>query len=112
MNKQEISQILIIAMGIDNRINVQDENGLIAKVEGWNLSLSKSITYEFAREAIGRHYANSTDVIMPANLNSLWRVEKEKLDQNNYKKSMNSGESKSGMSDATRKMLQDLGIFK
>lgn len=112
MNKQEISQILIIAMGIDNRLNVQDENQLIAKVEGWHLALSKSMTYEFARDAVGRHYATSTDVIMPANLNTYWRVELDKKSNLQIEKSNNSKANSTGMPDTARQLLQDLGILK
>jgi hypothetical protein len=112
MNKQEISQILIIAMGIDNRLNVQDENGLIAKVEGWHLALSKSMTYEFAKEAIGRFYSTSTSVIMPANLNSLWRVEQDKIHNLSSRKSIETKEIPTTMPETARKLLQDLGILK
>lgn len=112
MNKQEISQILIIAMGIDNRLNVQDENQLIAKVEGWYLALSKSMTYEFAREAIGRHYATSTDVVMPANLNTYWRVELDKKSNLQIEKSNNSRQKSTGMPDTARELLQQFGILK
>lgn len=81
MNKDEIAKVLIIAMGIDARLNAADQNAFVAKVEGWNLALSKSMPFEFAREALGKHYASSTDSVMPANLNALWRAERDRTSQ-------------------------------
>ena len=79
MTKEEVSKVLMIAMAIDNRLNVSDKNLFVARVEGWSMALSKSMTFEFAREAVGRHYANSSNTLMPADLNALWRVEVDRI---------------------------------
>ena len=78
MTKDEIAKLLVIAMGIDARLNAADQNAFIAKVEGWALALSNSMTLDFARQAVGKHYAGSTDSLMPAHLNTLWKVERDK----------------------------------
>ena len=78
MTKDEIAKLLVIAMGIDARLNAADQNAFIAKVEGWSLALSNSMTFEFARDSVGKHYANSTDSLMPANLNALWKSERDR----------------------------------
>lgn len=108
MNKDEIAKVLIMAMGIDARLNAADQNAFIAKVEGWNLALASSMTFEFAREAIGKHYANSTDSIMPANLNALWKVERDKEPV----MAITDGDARIPMPDNVRVLLREKGLLK
>jgi hypothetical protein len=111
MTKDEISKFLILAMGIDNRLNPADQNQFIAKVEGWYLALSKSMTFEFAREALGRHYASATDSIMPANLNALWKVELDRKHSENIQNSIESVRNENkGMPDSVRQQLREMGV--
>ena len=108
MNKDEIAKVLIMAMGIDARLNAADQNAFIAKVEGWNLALANSMTFEFAREAIGKHYASSTDSIMPANLNALWKVERDKEPVI----AITDGDARIPMPDNVRVLLREKGLLK
>lgn len=104
MTKDEIAKLLVIAMGIDARLNAADQNAFIAKVEGWALALSNSMTFEFARDALGKHYAGSTDSIMPANLNSLWKVERDKEPV----RAIDDGQERIFMPDNVRELLKEM----
>ncbi len=110
MNKEEVSKILIIAMAIDSRLNVTDQTLFRAKVEGWHLALSKSMTFEFARDAVGRHYANSNNSLMPADLNGFWRVEVDRVKNQTKTAEIGPSDSKKGMPDSVRVMLKELGL--
>jgi hypothetical protein len=112
MNKEEVSKVLLIAMAIDSRLNVNDQNLFIAKVEGWHLALSKSMTFEFARDAVGQHYSKSNNSIMPADLNTLWRVQVDR-DTNATKMSeIGPGKSKNGMPESVRVYLREVGLLR
>jgi hypothetical protein len=110
MTKDEVSKFLILAMGIDNRLNPADQNAFIAKVEGWHLALSNSMTFEFAREALGKHYANQTDAIMPANLNTIWKVERDR--QTDIKAAITDKSEAVPMPDNVRALIQGLKVNK
>ena len=112
MNKEEVSKILLIAMAIDSRLNVSDQNLFIAKVEGWHLALNKAMNFEFARNAIGRHYANSNNSIMPADLNGFWRVEVDRVTNNEKMREIGHSGPKNGMPESVRVKLKDLGLLR
>jgi hypothetical protein len=112
VTKEEISKILMIAMAIDNRLNVSDKNLFIAKIEGWSMALSKSMTFEFAKEAVGRHYANSSNTLMPADLNALWRVQVDRIKSNEKMLEIGSEGPKTPMPDSLRVMIRSMGKFK
>lgn len=108
MTKDEISKFLVLAMGIDNRLNPADQNAFIAKVEGWFLALSKSMTFEFAREALGKHYASRNDAIMPADLNNLWKTQQDRI----QKPAITSNTESVPMPDNVRALIRDWGKTK
>lgn len=108
MTKDEIAKLLVIAMGIDARLNAADQNAFIAKVEGWALALSNSMTLDFARQAVGKHYAGSTDSLMPAHLNTLWKIERDKQPR----VAIDRNDGKLGMPDDVRAKLLEMGIIR
>jgi hypothetical protein len=112
MNKEEISKILMIAMAIDSRLNVSDKNLFVAKVEGWAMALSDSMTFEFAREAVGRHYAGSTNSLMPADLNGLWRVEIDRTKSKQKMAEISPEGPLKGMPDEVRVYLKKFGVLR
>ena len=112
MTKEEISKVLMIAMAIDNRLNVSDKNLFIAKVEGWSMALSKSMTFEFAREAVGRHYANSSNTLMPADLNVLWRVEIDRIKSTEKLSEITCEGPKTPMPESLRVLMRSIGQTK
>lgn len=69
MNYQEIEQLLGAAMQIDDRITPDK-----FRIAGWVEILDSDMTHEFAMTALKAHYAEETNVIMPAHLNRKWRM--------------------------------------
>jgi hypothetical protein len=110
MNKLEIGQVLTIAMAIDARLGASDENAFRAKVEGWSLALSESMTFDFARDAIGKHYKSATDSIMPAHLNSMWTAHRSRQHEIDNVRAIGSRDKSQGMPDDVRAKLVELGL--
>ena len=110
MNKLEIGQVLTIAMAIDARLGASDENAFRAKVEGWSLALSESMTFDFARDAIGKHYKSATDSIMPAHLNSMWTAHRSRQHEIDNVRAIASSHKSQGMPDDVRAKLVELGL--
>jgi len=110
MNKLEIGQVLTIAMAIDARLGASDENAFRAKVEGWSLSLSETMTFEFARDAIGKHYKTATDSLMPAHLNAMWAAHRSRQHEIDNVRAIGSSPRSQGMPDDVRAKLVELGL--
>ena len=83
MNKQEIQKVFVIASAIDSRMSPVDADTYELKVAGWDLALDDSMPFEFARQAVGNHYAHSSDAVMPAHLNQQWAKESKRLQLEN-----------------------------
>ena len=110
MNKAEVGKVLAIASAIDARLGSSDEAGFRAKIEGWSLALSESMDFEFARDAIGRHYKSATDSIMPAHLNSMWTAYRSRQYEIDNVRAIGSSAKSQGMSDEVRAKLVELGL--
>ena len=110
MNKLEVGKILTIAMAIDSRLNTADDTALRAKIEGWSLALSKSMDFEFARDAVGKHYKSSTDSIMPAHLNAMWSSHRSREHEIDNVRAIGSSPRSQGMPDDVRAKLVELGL--
>ena len=78
MKKSEIAKILTVAKSLDDRLTV-DEPRIVA----WQLSLIPEVPYEFALEALGRHYSRSDRVVMPVHINDPWRAHRNDLHARN-----------------------------
>ena len=111
MNKADIGKILAIAVAIDARLGAPDEAGFRAKIEGWSLALSPAMDFEFARVALGKHYKNSTDTIMPAHLNSMWSNYKNRQHEADNVRAIGSSPKSQGMPDAIREQLKSIGLL-
>ena len=110
MNKLEIGKILTIAMAIDSRLNTADDTQLRAKIEGWSLALSEAMTFDFARDAVGRHYKNATDSVMPAHLNAMWSSYRQREHELDNVRAIGSSTKSQGMPDDVRAKLVELGL--
>ena len=110
MNKLEIGRVLTIAMAIDARLTASDENAFRAKVEGWSLSLSEAMTFEFARDAIGKHYKSATDALMPAHLNAMWTAHRSRQDEIANVRAIGTSPKSQGMPEDVRAKLVELGL--
>ena len=110
MNKADVGKVLAIASAIDARLGSADEAGFRAKVEGWSLALSESMDFEFARDAIGKHYKNSTDSLMPAHLNAMWTSHRSRQHEIDNVRAIGSSPKSQGMPDDVRAKLVELGL--
>ena len=110
MNKAEVAKVLAIASSIDARLGAADETAFRAKVEGWSLALSEAMTFEFAREAIGKHYKSATDSLMPAHLNAMWTAHRSRQHEIDNVRANGSSPKSQGMPDDVRAKLVKLGL--
>ena len=110
MNKAEVGKVLAIAVSIDARLGAADEAGFRAKVEGWSLALSETMDFEFARDAVGKHYKNSTDSVMPAHLNAMWTAHRTRQHEIDNVRAIGSSPKSQGMPDDVRARLVELGL--
>jgi hypothetical protein len=110
MNKAEIAKVLAIASAIDARLGAADETAFRAKVEGWSIALSETMTFDFAREAIGKHYKLATDSLMPAHLNSMWMAHRSRQHEIDNVRAIGSSPKSQGMPDDVRAKLVKLGL--
>ena len=111
MNKLEIGQVLTIAMAIDARVGAADENAFRAKVEGWSLALSETMTFEFARDALGKHYKSATESVMPAHLNAMWTAHRSRQHEIDNVRAIGSSPKSQGMPDDVRQKLKSIGLI-
>jgi hypothetical protein len=111
MNKLEIGKILTIAMAVDSRLNTADDTQLRAKIEGWSLALSETMNFEFARDAVGKHYKNSTDSLMPAHLNAMWTAHRSREHELDNVRAIGSSPKSQGMPEAVRQQLKNIGLI-
>ena len=111
MNKAEIAKVLAIASAIDARLGATDETAFRAKVEGWSLALSEAMTFDFAREAIGKHYKSATDSVMPAHLNSMWTAHRLRQHEIDNVRAIGSSPKSQGMPDDVRQKLKSMGLI-
>jgi hypothetical protein len=110
MNKAEVGKVLAIAVSIDARLGAADEAGFRAKVEGWSLALSETMDFEFARDAVGKHYKNTTDSLMPAHLNAMWTSHRSRQHEINNVRAIGTSPKSQGMPDDVRAKLVELGL--
>lgn len=110
MNKADIGKILAIASTIDARLSAADENAFRAKVEGWSLALSESMDFEFARDAVGKHYKTERDSLMPAHLNAMWTSHKSRQHEIDNVRAIGSAPRSQGMPDDVRRKLVEMGL--
>jgi hypothetical protein len=110
MNKADVGKVLTVAMAIDARLGAADEAGFRAKVEGWSLALSDTMDFEFARDAIGKHYKNSTESLMPAHLNAMWTAHRSRQHEIDNVRAIGTSPKSQGMPDDVRAKLVEMGL--
>ena len=110
MNKADVGKVLAVAMAIDARLGAADETAFRAKVEGWSLALSETMDFEFARDAVGKHYKNTTDSLMPAHLNAMWTSHRSRQHEIDNVRAIGTSPKSQGMPDDVRAKLVELGL--
>ncbi len=110
MNKADVGKVLAVAMAIDARLGAADESAFRAKVEGWSLALSETMDFEFARDAVGKHYKSATETLMPAHLNAMWTSHRSRQHEIDNVRAIGSSPRSQGMPDDVRAKLVELGL--
>jgi vacuolar-type H+-ATPase subunit C/Vma6 len=110
VNKADVGKVLAVAMAIDARLGAADETAFRAKVEGWSLALSETMDFEFARDAVGKHYKSATETLMPAHLNAMWTAHRSRQHEINNVRAIGSSPKSQGMPDDVRAKLVELGL--
>jgi vacuolar-type H+-ATPase subunit C/Vma6 len=110
MNKADVGKVLAVAMAIDARLGAADESAFRAKVEGWSLALSETMDFEFARDAVGKHYKSATETLMPAHLNAMWTAYRSRQHEIDNVRAIGSSPKSQGMPDDVRAKLVELGL--
>jgi hypothetical protein len=110
MNKADVGKVLAVAMAIDARLGAADESAFRAKVEGWSLALSESMDFEFARDAVGKHYKSATETLMPAHLNAMWTANRSRQHEIDNVRAIGTSPKSQGMPDDVRAKLVELGL--
>jgi vacuolar-type H+-ATPase subunit C/Vma6 len=110
MNKADVGKVLAVAMAIDARLGAADETAFRAKVEGWSLALSETMDFDFARDAVGKHYKSATETVMPAHLNAMWNAHRSRQHEIDNVRAIGSSARSQGMPDDVRAKLVELGL--
>ena len=74
MNEHQASVVLALASTLDVRLTPPSHADGAARSKAWAATLNPEMTPEFAADFVRRHYATSTETIMPAHLNEAWKV--------------------------------------
>lgn len=72
MNKAEIARIIKQASTLSHQLVDHVEEDFKLRVEMWSKTLRPAITFEFACDALVRHYTNSSWPLSPKDLNERW----------------------------------------
>lgn len=76
MMQRDVAMLLALANGHDQRQSIDD-----VKVQAWWSIFEQEaadMPVDFAREAINRHYAVRTEMLMPAHVITAWRNYKQR----------------------------------
>jgi len=76
MTQEEIATLLALANGHDRRQVLDD-----VRVQAWAALITQEapeMTLAWATERVNRHYAASTEMLMPAHLVTAWRAERHR----------------------------------
>lgn len=76
MTQAEIATLLALANGHDRRQVLDD-----VRVQAWSSLITQEapdMTLRWATERVNRHYATSTEMLMPAHLVTAWRTERHR----------------------------------
>jgi len=73
MDRTEVIRLLAEISLVDDRVVKTDETEQEAQVRMWSVVL-RDVSYEFAGEAVGQHYAASAYPVLPKDIAERWRV--------------------------------------
>lgn len=73
MNPSEAAELLAVASALDPRLRPPSAEDAKARAVLWSQTLDDDMPLQAARTMVGWHYKESTDGVMPAHVNRLWR---------------------------------------
>lgn len=76
MTPAECAKVLAVAATIDPRLRPPSLEDATARAQAWAQVLDHRMPVDWAVRGVARHYAESTDSLMPAHLNAAWRAER------------------------------------
>lgn len=79
MTPREAASLLAIAGAYDQRLTPPSQEDAKARAVAWSAALDQDMPVEWARTQVTRHYAEKTTVLMPADMNTAWRVQRRDI---------------------------------
>lgn len=76
MKPAEAATVLFVAGVFDPRLAPPTVGEADVRAAAWSAALDSDMPVEWAREAVTKHYSESSTAIMPAALNTAWRTER------------------------------------
>jgi len=74
----EVAGVVALIGSLDHRVGMLTQDEIRAKVTAWHSVLRKSMTFEFATRAVRAHYAGSSKLLAPSDLNTAWDRDQER----------------------------------
>lgn len=87
MNAREVAMLLTGIAAIDDRVDPD-----MPRVAMWVEVLDDSMPFEFAKSQVVKHYGSQKSVVMPADLNMPWRLERQRQRQQDEMRRLESAE--------------------
>lgn len=85
--------MLAVAGAYDQRLTPPTREDAIARAVAWAQALHPAMPTEWAQQAVTRHYAEQTTVLMPAHLNHAWRAHRRaKAERDASRRALDTGE--------------------
>ncbi len=79
MNPSEAATVLGVIVSVDARLTARSKEDAENRSKAWALTLDTDMPVELARGLALTHYRESTDSLMPATLNRLWRQHRKTI---------------------------------
>lgn len=111
MNRTEVLKFLAMAAVIDPRISRKTDQEKSAMASAW-LELLGDMPLDFAVQELKKHYQNSTDAIMPADLVKPYKIYKRNQAEKQHLLEITSRKILGGMPPDVRARLVELGLLK
>ena len=73
MNPSEAATVLAVAATLDPRLRPPSPEDAKARATVWAATLDSDMRVDKAQHLVSQHYKESTESLMPAHLNRLWR---------------------------------------
>jgi len=81
MTPSEAATVLAVIVSIDARLTARSKEDAENRAKAWALTLDTDMPVELARGLALTHYRESTDSLMPASLNRLWRQHRKTVNE-------------------------------